>query len=229
MNFSFNINPTLNGKTVVVDPRGVTKNEGGVVSWKRESAILECGSWSYLVGSTITRYSIPLEKIVIGKFCSIAQNVRFIGANNHHYDWITSYPLELLISIENNFHLHEDQPRNTSIGNDVWIGENATIMPGVHLSDGCCIGTDSLITKSTEPYGVYGGNPARLIKYRFNDEVVARLLKIQWWQLNNNFIKNNAKNIFSSPTNEILELLSNLSEERVSEEEVRNIVIAKLV
>ena len=69
-------------------------------------------------------------------------------------------------------------------------------MPGVHLSDGCIVGTNSLITKSTEPYGVYGGNPAKLIKRRFSEDIVAQLLKIQWWKFNNAAIKNNANIIF---------------------------------
>ena len=223
MAFTFNIQPTLNGKTVVIDPRGVIKKEGDTITYNQESIILECGSWSYLSATSITRYTIPLNKITIGKFCSVAQNVKFIGANNHRHDWITSYPLELLINNQKNS--HENQPRNIAVGNDVWIGEGATIMPGVHLSDGCVIGTNSLVTKSTKPYGIYGGNPAKLIKYRFSEDIIAKLLNLQWWQFNNDFIKNNTEIIFSSPTNKILEFLSNSMGERVLEEEQVKIVV----
>lgn len=128
-----------------------------------------------------------IDQLIIGKFCSIATGVKFMmgGTQGHNYEWIANYPLDFLdddfdadTSVEpKGYKLKGD----TVIGNDVWIGAEAMIMPGVQIKDGAIIGARSLVTKNVEAYEIWGGNPARLIKKRFNDDEIEKLLKIKWW------------------------------------------------
>jgi len=128
-----------------------------------------------------------IDRLIIGKFCSIATGVKFMmgGTQGHNYEWIANYPLDFLdddfdsdTSVEpKGYKLKGD----TVIGNDVWIGAEAMMMPGVEIKDGAIIGTRSLVTKNVGAYEIWGGNPARLIKKRFNDDEIEKLLKIKWW------------------------------------------------
>ncbi|ALG68538.1 Vat family streptogramin A O-acetyltransferase [Beggiatoa leptomitoformis] len=125
------------------------------------------------------------DKLIIGKFCMIASGATFImGGANHRMDGITTYPFtifghgwETITPTLNDLSLKGD----TIIGNDVWIGTNATIMPGVHIGDGAIIATNATVTKHVEPYAIVGGNPAREIRKRFSTQQIKELLEIQWW------------------------------------------------
>ena len=128
-----------------------------------------------------------IDRLIIGKFCSIATGVKFMmgGTQGHNYEWIASYPLDFL---DTNFDGYNKVPPkayrlkgDTVIGNDVWIGAEAMIMPGINIADGCVIGARSLVTKNIGPYEIWGGNPAKLIKKRFCDEDIEKLLQIKWW------------------------------------------------
>ncbi len=128
-----------------------------------------------------------IDRLIMGKFCSIATGVKFMmgGTQGHNYEWIANYPLDFLdddfdeyISVApKGYKLKGD----TVIGNDVWIGAEAMIMPGIQIKDGAVIGARSLVTKNVGAYEIWGGNPARLIKKRFNDHEIEKLLKIKWW------------------------------------------------
>jgi virginiamycin A acetyltransferase len=93
------------------------------------------------------------------------------------------------------------------IGNDVWIGQNVTIMPGVKVGDGAIIAANSTVVKSIEPYTIYGGNPAKFIKKRFSDEKTQFLLKLQWWNWDEEKIFNNLEKLTSKA--ELDELMEN--------------------
>ena len=123
------------------------------------------------------------DKLIIGKFCSIASGVTFImNGGNHCTDWFTNYPFPVFGHGWEHA-MPQDWPNkgDTVIGNDVWLGYGATIMPGVHIEDGAIVASQAVVAKSVAPYTVVGGNPAREIRKRFSDEVIAALLDIRWW------------------------------------------------
>ena len=123
-------------------------------------------------------------KLVIGNFCSIAPNVNIYLGGNHRTDWVTTYPFgHIHNNIFNNFDGigHPSTKGDVIIGNDVWIGTNVTIMSGIIIGDGAVIANNSHIVKNVEPYSLVGGNPGKLIKYRFSNEQIQKLLEIKWW------------------------------------------------
>lgn len=128
------------------------------------------------------------DKLIIGKFCSIASGTKFImGSANHRLGSVTTYPFNVFGgSWQENTPDHMSQlpfKGDIVIGNDVWIGRESIIMPGVKIGDGAIIAAYSVVTKDVEPYSVVGGNPTRFIKKRFNDELIELLLEFKWWDL----------------------------------------------
>jgi len=123
------------------------------------------------------------DRLIIGKFCSIATGVRFLmNGGNHQVTTFSSYPFSIFG--------HGWEPAaptswphkgDTHVGNDVWIGYRATIMPGVTIGDGAVIGSMSVVAGDVPPYAIVGGNPARVIRARFDEATVARLLALRWW------------------------------------------------
>jgi acetyltransferase-like isoleucine patch superfamily enzyme len=142
------------------------------------------------------RYSYGIENIRvrdwgegadvrIGAFCSIADNIEIFIGGNHHTDWVTTFPFG---------HIHEDvfpyhgenhptTKGDVLIGNDVWIGSGATILSGVTINDGAVVAAKSVVVKDVPPYAIVGGNPAKVLKYRFSPDQIERLLKNPWWEL----------------------------------------------
>ena len=123
------------------------------------------------------------DRLIIGKFCSIATGVKFImNGGNHRTDWITNYPFPIFGG-----KWTEAMPAwwpnkgDTIIGNDVWIGHSATLMPGVEVGDGAIIAAQAVVTSDVTPYAVVGGNPAKLLRNRFDAPTIDRLLQLRWW------------------------------------------------
>ena len=143
---------------------------------------MSCGKHTYGVPNIL--WNDNSAKLVVGNFCSIAANVNIYLGGNHRTDWVTTYPFgHINQNIFNNFNGvgHPSTKGNVIIGNDVWIGSNVTIMSGVTISDGVVIANNSHVVKNVEPYSIVGGNPAKLIKYRFTPEQIDKLLRIKWW------------------------------------------------
>ncbi|WP_343251750.1 CatB-related O-acetyltransferase [Mycoplasma amphoriforme] len=132
-------------------------------------------------------YATADDRLIIGKFCSLAWKVKFIFNAAHHFSQLfTTYPFFLFdpkvyhqaIAGQN---IRDINKGPIVVGNDVWIGHAATIMPGVQIGDGAIIGTNALVTKNVPAYAVVGGNPAKIIKYRFGDDDIKKLLEMKWW------------------------------------------------
>lgn len=125
------------------------------------------------------------DKLIIGKFCAIASEVKFImNGANHKLSGISTYPFGIFGNgWEKAFPKLNDLPikGDTVINNDVWIGYNALIMPGVKIGDGAIIASRAVVTKDVAPYTIVGGNPAKEIKKRFTQEQIDVLLNIAWW------------------------------------------------
>lgn len=126
------------------------------------------------------------DHLIIGKFCQIASGTTFImGPANHRISSVTTYPFNVFGGAwQEHTPDHMSQlpfKGDTIIGNDVWIGRECVIMPGVKIGDGAIIAAYSVVTKDVEAYSVVGGNPAKFIKKRFDDELISLLLKVKWW------------------------------------------------
>lgn len=156
---------------------------------------IRVGRYSYYSGyyhghgfDDCARFLLPddgVDKLVIGSFCSIGSGAAFIMAGNqgHRSDWISTFPffwmpeMPAFAGAANGF-----QPAgDTVIGNDVWIGTEAIVMPGVRIGDGAVIGARAVVTNDVEPYAIVGGNRAKVIRKRFGDPDIARLLELRWW------------------------------------------------
>ena len=123
-------------------------------------------------------------KLYIGNFCSISENVKIFLGGNHRVDWVTTYPFgHIHTHLFNKFDGfgHPTSKGDVIIENDVWIGEGAKIMSGVTVGDGAVIANNSHVVKNVAPYSVVGGNPAKHIKFRFTEAQINQLLKIKWW------------------------------------------------
>lgn len=129
------------------------------------------------------------DRLMIGKFCSIASGTRFImGSANHRISSVSTYPFSVFGGAwTENVPPHLSQlpfKGDTVIGNDVWIGRESVIMPGVSIGDGAIVAAYSVVAKDIPPYSVAGGNPARVVKKRFeDDELIEMLLRLRWWDL----------------------------------------------
>ena len=128
------------------------------------------------------------DHLIIGKFCQIAAGTTFImGAANHRLSSVSTYPFSVMggaFSTHNPPHLTQlPHKGDTVVGNDVWFGRKSVIMPGVTIGDGAIIAAYAVVAQDVPPYTVYGGNPARFIKKRFDDELSALLLRLRWWDL----------------------------------------------
>lgn len=140
------------------------------------------GKYSY--GKPNVHWANEHAKLRVGNFCSIAGNVNIYLGGNHRTDWVTTYPFgHINQSVFNTFNGvgHPATKGDVTIGNDVWIGCNATIMSGVTIGDGAVIANNSHVVKDVEPYTLVGGNPAKYVKHRFTPEQIEQLLKIRWW------------------------------------------------
>ena len=129
---------------------------------------------------TIRAWERINDVIEVGSYCSFGRGVTFVIDGNHKMDTFSTYPFQTLFS---------ESPVNVwgketpTVGNDVWVASNATIYSGVHIGDGAVVAGNSVVTKSVPPYAVVAGNPARIVKYRFPDDVIADLLELKWWTL----------------------------------------------
>ena len=168
--------------------------------------IVNCkiGRYSYIYGSS----AVETE---IGSFCSIAAGTS-IGGGSHPTNWVSSSPVfyKGRNVLKTNFSQNEYKEfKKTTIGNDVWIGSNCRIKGGVTIGHGAVIGMGSVVTKDIPPYEIWAGNPAKLIRKRFDDETIEKLLATKWWELPDEKLKE-----FGDLFNDPKELIKKLEENR---------------
>ena len=124
------------------------------------------------------------DKLTIGKFCQIAAGVEFVmNGANHQMNAVSTFPFYTLEGWDMEPPARSDLPLkgDTVIGNDVWIGQHAVILPGVHIGDGAIVGADSVVGRDVEPYTIVIGNPAKVLRKRFDDDLIDLLLQFRWW------------------------------------------------
>lgn len=129
-------------------------------------------------------YEFLGDKLIIGKFCQIGAGVEFVmNGANHQMNAVSTFPFYTLAGWAVDPPSMSDLPLkgDTVIGNDVWIGQNAVILPGVHIGDGAIIGANSVVGHDVEPYTIVAGNPAKPLRKRFDEELIALLLEWKWW------------------------------------------------
>jgi acetyltransferase-like isoleucine patch superfamily enzyme len=117
----------------------------------------------------------------IGAFCSIAANVQIFLGGEHRVDWVTTYPFSLFWPDARHIEGHPRIKGDVVIGNDVWIGTDAIILSGVTVGDGAVIGAGAVVGKAVPPYAIVLGNPAQVVRRRFDDATIERLLRLSWW------------------------------------------------
>lgn len=169
-------------------------------------------SGSHLVNVTVGKhsdigYDCTIVNTEIGAFCSIGANI-IIGGANHTVDWVSTSPVfnENKDHLTKKFSCHKFNLENhTSIGNDVWIGNNVLIKSNVKIGDGVVIGMGSIVTKDIPSYEIWAGNPAKYIKRRFEKEIADELIKIKWWDWEDDVIE-----LYASSFNNVPEFINKL-------------------
>lgn len=168
--------------------------------WLISRGVITVGVHTYGVPNIF--YWDEKTKLSIGKYCSIAEGVTIILGGQHRKDWVTTYPFNV-------FHYewpaakdikgHPASKGDISIGNDVWIGQNALILSGVKIGNGSIIGAGAVVTRDVDDYAIVAGNPAKLIKYRFSQKTIAELIKLSWWDWPQEKIQQNVKFLLAPP------------------------------
>lgn len=147
------------------------------------------GDFTYIADSEFESHVTHLyewngDKLIIGKFCQIAAGVEFVmNGANHQMNAVSTFPFYTLEGWDMEPPKPSDLPLkgDTVVGNDVWIGQNAVILPGVHIGDGAIIGANCVVGRNVAPYAIVIGNPARDLRKRFDDELIDLLLQFKWW------------------------------------------------
>ena len=165
-----------------------------------KNRLVTIGARSYLVGASMEYGNCDCH-VLIGRYCALGHRLVFEMGLNHDYRCVTTYPFDDMLQIDGDtLNLAKGVNRNQIvIGNDVWIGCDVMLMGGVRIGNGAVIGAGAVVTKDVPPYAVVVGNPARVIKYRFPQEIIDKLQKIKWWNW---------------PDEKILSLLSELKDVR---------------
>ena len=158
--------------------------------------------------NVLYHYPVNRDRLKIGKFCSIACGAKFIFTSaNHALKSLSTYPFPIFFE-EWGLNSAEiasawDNKGDIVVGNDVWIGYEAVVLSGVKIGDGAIVGARALVTKDVPPYAIIGGTPAKIIRKRFDDGIVARLLELKWWDWSEERIKENLEIIRSGRIDEI--------------------------
>ncbi|HEY9769633.1 MAG TPA: Vat family streptogramin A O-acetyltransferase [Coleofasciculaceae cyanobacterium] len=163
--------------------------------------------------NVLYHYSFSKDKLIIGKFCALARNLKFImNGANHQISGFSTYPFYIFGNGWEKVTPEDNQlpfKGDTLVGNDVWIGCESIMMPGVTIGDGAIIAAKSVVVNDVPPYSIVGGNPAKIIKQRFTAETIKTLLEIAWWNWDINKISANLEYITSADIDTLLTIARN--------------------
>lgn len=161
---------------------GILERLGHPVAWNdlaRRYPQYEIGIGSY--GGLEIPYSPGQAKLRVGAWCSIGADVQVMLGSEHRPDWTSMFPFNVECPEFTHMTGHPRSKGDVAIGSDVWIGREAMILSGITIGDGAVIGARAVVTRDVPPYGIVAGNPAKLIRKRFDDALIERLLRIRWW------------------------------------------------
>jgi len=179
--------------------------------WARAGGKIVMGEHSY--GYPLVDVWVKKNEVIkIGKYCSIATNVRFVVDGNHKIRSFSTFPFKEALGWKES-HSSNWSKETPTVGNDVWIGSDAIIYSGVHIGDGAVVAGQSVVTKSVPPYAVVAGNPAVIKKYRFESHIIDKLLKYEWWNLPENIIREKIIPC-ASDIEKVCEVLEQISEQK---------------
>lgn len=168
--------------------RNVQFEQGVTIEYGSHVQADKIGKYTY-----INKYCLVEKNTIIGRFCSIAYNVK-IGLGGHPIDWVSTHPFaydKKYKFVNQNKNFHNEESKKTIIGNDVWVGANAIILAGVKIGNGVIIGANSLVTKDVDPYAIVYGNPAKMSRYRFDTNIIKGLQDLKWWDWDDEKLKKN--------------------------------------
>ncbi len=187
-------NPTCTIRAASLS-RNVHFEKGVTVEYGSHIQADRIGKYSY-----VNKYCLIEKNTVIGRFCSIAYNVK-IGLGSHPTDWVSTHPFAYDSKykfVRESKSFQSNVKKKTMVGNDVWIGANAIVLAGITIGDGAIIGANSLVTKDVEPYSIVFGIPAEFQRFRFKEQIIDELLKSKWWNWEDDKIIKNV-DLFSDP------------------------------
>ncbi len=141
------------------------------------------------------------DKLLVGKFCMFACNVKVLMGGEHDPSKVTAFPLRKRLRGLEGDNIDSDSKGPVIIGNDVWVGAGVIILSGVKIGSGAIIGAGAVVVKDVPPYAVAAGNPARVVKYRFSQDQIEKLLKIAWWDWEESKIKENMDYFYQDTEN----------------------------
>jgi len=173
---------------------------------------MEVGKYTYGQNNIKVEWGNTGAKLVIGKFCSIADNITVFLGGNHATEWVTTFPFGIINqnvfnkAIDQTNRVNSIRNRDVIIGNDVWIGGSVTIMAGVKIGDGAVIAKNSHVVENVKPYSVVGGNPAKFYYFRFNEEIIKKLLELKWWNFDDKTINEISPYLCSTDFNKLFEV-----------------------
>jgi virginiamycin A acetyltransferase len=183
--------------------RKVNKNNFTTVNSAFPINKVEVGNWTY-GPINVKTWGANNEKLLIGDFVSIASGVCFVLGGNHTTDTLSTYPFKVKVCGNNNEAWSKGQ---IVVDDHVWIGLDVMVLSGVKIGKGAIVAARSVVTKDVPPYAIVAGNPAQVVKYRFSEETITKLEKVNFDKLSENFIKTNIRLLYSKLNNEVIELI----------------------
>jgi chloramphenicol O-acetyltransferase type B len=161
-----------------------TKFMRGLKRFRKRYPVSQYPNFSYgtgTYGTPIVHVFANTDHLIIGAYCSIADDVHIFLGGNHRIDWISTYPFPAYIPEAEEITGYETSKGDIIIGNDVWLGSGCTILSGITIGNGAVVGARSVVTREVPPYAIVAGNPAHIIRWRFDEPTRKALLQLQWW------------------------------------------------